>query len=163
MLPRTQPVYWAACVPPGPQMPPHCLWIQVTPPGARAAHAGQSGQWGWRVYRASSDQQDVWMGQGGRQRGARGTGSEALTVCQGCTTGTATCTRGCSSMPPSSSATLWGKGARVGERGAHLQGGTKLSPTVRASASAPWDMPGPVGCGQPQSIRKASAHTWLWI
>ena len=43
-------------------------------------------------------------------------------VCQGCTTGTATRTRGCSSMPPSSSATLWGKGARVEEVGAHLHG-----------------------------------------
>ena len=128
-LPRPQPVYWAARVPPGPQMPPHCLWIQFTPPEVRAAHAGQSGKWGGG-YRASSDQQDVWTGQGGHQRGAGGTGSGALTVCQSCTTGMAAHTRGWSSTPPSSSATLWGKGARVGERGAYLQRGTKLRPTV---------------------------------
>ena len=48
-LTRTQPVYRAVCVPPSPQTPPQCLWIQFTPPGARATHAGQSGQWGYRA------------------------------------------------------------------------------------------------------------------
>ena len=61
-------------------------------------------------------------GWGREARRARGAGSGALMVCQGCTTGTATRTRGCSSMPPSSSATLWGKGARVEEVGTHLHG-----------------------------------------
>ena len=95
-------------------MPPHCLWIQFTPPGVRAAHAGQSGKWGGG-YRASSDQQDVWTGQGSHQRGAGGTGSGALTVCQSCTTGMAAHTRGWSSMPPSSSATLWQRCQSGGE------------------------------------------------
>ena len=63
-LSRTRPVYWAVSVTPSPQMPPQCLWIQFTPPGARAAHAGQSRQWGYRV---SSDQQDIWTGQGGHR------------------------------------------------------------------------------------------------
>ena len=41
---RTWPVYWAAHVPPSPQMPPRGLWIPFTPPRVRATHAGQSGQ-----------------------------------------------------------------------------------------------------------------------
>ena len=67
----------------------------------------------------------VWMGQGNRQRGARGAESGALTsVCQGCTTCMAIHARGCSSTPSSSSAPLWGIGASIrdGEGGAHLQG-----------------------------------------
>ena len=43
---RTWPVYWAAHVPPSPQMPPRGLWIPFTPPRVRATHAGQSGQCG---------------------------------------------------------------------------------------------------------------------
>ena len=37
-LSRTQPVYWAACVSPGPQMPPQRLWIQFTPPPGARGH-----------------------------------------------------------------------------------------------------------------------------
>ena len=56
----------------------------------------------------------IWMGQGGHHRRARGAGSGALMVCRGFTTCTATHTKGCSSTPSSSSATLWGKGASAG-------------------------------------------------
>ena len=94
----------------------------------------------------------IWMGQGGHHRGARGAGSGALMVCQGFTTCTATRTRGCSSTPSSSSATLWGKGASAGSGGGEgcilTRGGTKLRPTVRASVPAPWNLPSRVGWGQ---------------
>lgn len=66
------------------------------------------------------------MWQGGHQRGDQGAGSGALMVCQVCSTGTAARTRGCFSTPPSISATLWGKGARVGEGGVHIY---KLEPS----------------------------------
>ena len=79
----------------------------------------------------------IWTGQGGHHRGPRGAGSGALTVCQGCTTCTATHTRDCSCTPSSSSATLWGKGAVQG-MGVHTYkgctlttSGTSLDPTLR--------------------------------
>ena len=105
-------------------------------------------------------------GQGSHHRRAWGARSGALMVCQGFTTCTAAWTRGCSSTPSSSSATLWGKGASAGSGGGAgctlTRGGTKLRPTVRASVLPPWDPPSPVGWGQPQSIGETSAHTGLW-
>ena len=101
----------------------------------------------------------IWTEQGGHHRGPRGAGSGALTVCQGCTTCMATHTRGCSCMPSSSSATLWGKGAVQG-MGVHTYKG--CTPNPQSSAPASWDSPGAVGWGQPLST-EAFAHTGLWL
>lgn len=143
MLPRTQPVYWAARGAPGPQMPPTPLWIQVTPP--RGCPCWAEWEVGLGVYRASSDQQDVWMGQGGHQGGAGGTGSEGPDGVPGLHHRHGHQHQGLPSMPPSSSATLWGKGAMSRGEGCTLTRWNQVGAQQLGLASAPWDMPGPVG------------------
>ena len=82
----------------------------------------------------------------------RGAGSAALMVCQSCTTCTAALTKGCSSMPPSSSATLWSKGARMGEGSAHLQG---VEPVWTQPSEFSFSILGPAW---PSRVGTATAH-----
>lgn len=138
-------------------MPPQRLWIQFTPLGRGATHAGQSGQWEIQSRLTPARYLDA----AGRpsERGPRSRiwGSDGVPGLhhkhghphQGLLQHTLL--HLCHPL---------GQRCQSGGRGCTLIRWNQVNAIVRASASAPWDTPGPVGCGQPQSTRKASAHTW---